>query len=153
MGDILMINRKALAVASGKSESNVWPIAIAQFDYQGIIELNRDLIIDYGGVFAGKDNLRENCAGRLEYTLDMLNSDYLPDDIYYRAAWLWERLIMSHLFNDGNKRTALATMLVYLETNGIVIYLPAHLTDRLQRQIINKSVSLEDIARQLRKCQ
>jgi len=154
MGDILMLNRKALAVASGKPDSDQWPIALAVFSVSGIIELNRDLIADFGGSFLGADNLRENCKGRLEYTVNMVSNgdEYLPDDHYYRAAWLWERLVMSHLFNDGNKRVALAAMLVYLETRDIVLYMPAHLVDRLQRQIVSKSVSIDDIARQLRKC-
>ena len=154
MGDILMINRKSLAMASGKTDSDVWPIAIADFSYNGIVELNRDLITDYGGTFIGSDNLRENCAGRLQYAIDMVLQDnsYLENDVYYRAAWIWERLVMSHLFHDGNKRAALASMLAYLERNHITIYLPDHMVDRIQHQMINKTVDLFAIARQLKKC-
>jgi len=153
IGVNIMFNRKSVALASNKKNDNHIPVIIADFSVSGIIEMNRDSIVEYGGSFLGRDNLRENCKGRLEYTLQTSQDGYLPDDIFYRAAWLWERLVMSHLFNDGNKRTALLAMLAYLGSEDIQIYIPDYLVERIQRQMINKTIEIESIARQLKKCQ
>lgn len=153
LGECLMINRRALAVASGHAASStVIPVVLADFSPAGIVEMNRDLIADYGGLHLAPDNLRESARGRLEYTVAQMHGDYLPACPYTRAAWLWDRLIQSHLFHDGNKRTALAALLAYLNTLGIVLYLPDHLVDRWQRQIMAHTLSTDDLARQLKKC-
>ncbi len=153
IGQNIMLNRKSVAIASNRKGDNHIPVIIAEFSVNGIIEMNRDSIVEYGGLFAGNSNLRENCLGRLEYTLSTALDGYLPDDTFYRAAWLWERLVMSHLFNDGNKRTALLAMLAYLGSEDIQVYLPDYLVERIQRQMIAKTIDIESIARQLKKCQ
>lgn len=40
------------------------------------------------------------------------------DDIYTRAAFLLRKLITSHIFEDGNKRTAWITVREYLDGHG-----------------------------------
>ena len=49
-----------------------------------------------------------------------------PQTGYYRdlieeAAALWESLAMNHGFIDGNKRVAFASLLVFLELNGLTL--------------------------------
>lgn len=41
------------------------------------------------------------------------------NDLVEEAAALWESLAMNHGFVDGNKRVALACMLVFLDLNGL----------------------------------
>jgi death-on-curing protein len=42
-------------------------------------------------------------------------------DVIEEAAALWESLSQGHPFVDGNKRTALAAMHVFLAINGIAL--------------------------------
>jgi death-on-curing protein len=49
-----------------------------------------------------------------------------PQTGYYRdlieeAAALWESLAMNHGFVDGNKRVAFASLVVFLEANGVTL--------------------------------
>jgi death on curing protein len=40
-------------------------------------------------------------------------------DVVEEAAALWESLTMNHGFIDGNKRVAFASMIVFLQINGV----------------------------------
>ena len=53
-----------------------------------------------------------------------MGNQYLYPDIYLKAASLFEGLIRFHPFVDGNKRTALASLLEYLLENGILFMIP-----------------------------
>jgi death-on-curing protein len=46
---------------------------------------------------------------------------YLHADIYEMAAAYWYHIAKNHAFIDGNKRTALASCLVFLDFNNISI--------------------------------
>jgi len=51
--------------------------------------------------------------------------DYAISTLKYRKSWLYElsqlvrALLLDHTFRDGNKRTALALLLLYLEEKNI----------------------------------
>ena len=64
----------------------------------------------YGG--AGDTVINPNA---LESAMAVLESPYIDNDID-RAAHLFEKLYFAHAFIDGNKRTALLTMMYYLLT-------------------------------------
>ena len=55
--------------------------------------------------------------GLLEAAIARPQTGYYPD-IVHEAAALWESLSQNHLFVDGNKRTALASVHVFLGLNG-----------------------------------
>ncbi len=55
----------------------------------------------------------------------VIRKDFVPyDTVYSRAAALLEGIIRWHPFADGNKRTALLTMVYYLKLEGYGIILP-----------------------------
>ncbi|MBV8186761.1 MAG: type II toxin-antitoxin system death-on-curing family toxin [Alphaproteobacteria bacterium] len=66
--------------------------------------------------FGGAPGLRD--AGILEAALFRPQTGYYAD-VVEEAAALWESLSQGHPFIDGNKRTALAAMHVFLTINGI----------------------------------
>lgn len=65
--------------------------------------------------FGGSPGIRD--AGQLESALFRPRSGYYAD-IVEEAAALWESLSHNHPFVDGNKRTAFASMLIFLQLNG-----------------------------------
>ena len=53
------------------------------------------------------------------------NDNYTPfDNVYTKAAGIMESIIRWHPFADGNKRTALLTVMYYLFLNNYAIVLP-----------------------------
>jgi death-on-curing protein len=66
-------------------------------------------------VFGGADGIRD--LGLLEAAIARPQTGYYPD-IVHEAAALWESLSQNHPFVDGNKRTALASLHVFLGLNG-----------------------------------
>ncbi|WP_421792146.1 type II toxin-antitoxin system death-on-curing family toxin [Hyphobacterium sp.] len=66
--------------------------------------------------FGGSNGLRD--AGALEAALFRPRSGYY-DDLIAEAAALWESLSHNHAFIDGNKRTALASTIIFLGLNGV----------------------------------
>lgn len=72
--------------------------------------------------FGGAPELRD--AGILEAALFRPQTGYYAD-IIEEAAALWESLSQGHPFVDGNKRTALAAMHVFLAINGIELHASA----------------------------
>jgi death-on-curing protein len=68
--------------------------------------------------FGGAPGLRD--AGILEAALFRPQTGYYAD-VIEEAAALWESLSQGHPFVDGNKRTALAAMHVFLAINGIAL--------------------------------
>ena len=69
--------------------------------------------------FGGAPGLRD--AGILEAALFRPQTGYYAD-VIEEAAALWESLSQGHPFIDGNKRTALAAMHVFLAINGIELH-------------------------------
>lgn len=65
--------------------------------------------------FGGAPGLRD--PGQLDAALHRPQSGYYAD-LVEEAAALWESLSQNHPFIDGNKRTALASMHVFLRLNG-----------------------------------
>jgi death-on-curing protein len=68
---------------------------------------------------------RDGCnTERLESVLSRIGQQIYYnqiDDLYQIAAWYGIALAKGHAFVDGNKRTALAVMLTFLEIQGVTI--------------------------------
>lgn len=83
--------------------------------------------------------LKQTLVGRVGVHLDRLESvlGRISQQIYYNqidnifeiAAWYGIALAKGHAFVDGNKRTALAVMLTFLEIQGIDIQYNSGLDD------------------------
>ncbi|MBI1236773.1 MAG: type II toxin-antitoxin system death-on-curing family toxin [Alphaproteobacteria bacterium] len=71
--------------------------------------------------FGGSPGIRD--AGQLEAALFRPRSGYYAD-LVEEAAALWESLSHNHPFIDGNKRTAFASMLIFLELNDWQVTAP-----------------------------
>jgi death on curing protein len=76
-----------------------------------IIEINAEMVAKFGGIHGLRDNKAlESAVGRLQ-------SGYYGDAIEEAAA-LFESLSQNHPFLDGNKRTAITAVGVFLLLNG-----------------------------------
>lgn len=83
---------------------------------EDIILMNKSSIEKYGGMFLPPNNLKQQ--GSLGYLMDYVQrDDYFPT-IDIKAAFYISRIITSHWFNDGNKRTEVQAMLTFLKLNG-----------------------------------
>lgn len=75
--------------------------------------------------------LKETGVGREGYSIEKLESVLSRidqqmyynhvDDLFEIAAWYGIAIAKGHAFVDGNKRTGLATMLTFLEIQGVSI--------------------------------
>ncbi len=83
--------------------------------FEQILVIHYDQIERYGGSHGLRDlNLLESAIFRPQTTFG--NEELYPD-IYLKAAALMHSLLLNHPFVDGNKRTAVATCLVFLKIN------------------------------------
>ncbi len=76
-----------------------------------IIRIHRQLVAEFGGLEGVRDkNALESACARLQtgYYSDLLEE----------AAALFESLSQNHPFLDGNKRTAITAVAMFLEYNG-----------------------------------
>jgi len=86
-----------------------------------VIEINRRMIHEFGGIFFEGDNNLAN-PGSLEHVLEEMNGflfgEELYPDILQKAALIGWRIIAGHIFHDGNKRTGMEACRLFLELNG-----------------------------------
>lgn len=83
------------------------------------VEIHSDQINRYGGSHGIRDINLLSSAIAMPHTL--FYGEFLHRDIYEMAAAYAFYISQNHPFVDGNKRTALASALVFLEMNGINI--------------------------------
>jgi death-on-curing family protein len=85
-----------------------------------IVWLNRILIRNTKGMFVEPENLLN--AGSLEWVLEAMRYPLFGVDKYptiaEKAALLAWTIIKNHIFWDGNKRTGMAALEIFLESNG-----------------------------------
>lgn len=81
-----------------------------------VLFIHSRLIDETGGVHGIRDlELLESAVGRSKACF---SGRELYPDIFQKAACLMESLIKNHPFIDGNKRTAITSAGVFLQTNG-----------------------------------
>jgi death-on-curing protein len=76
---------------------------------------------------------------------------WLHKDLYAMAAAYADHLCQNHPFIDGNKRTALASALVFLEINGISLLDPRGRLKDAMLGMASSKMGKEEFARLLRK--
>lgn len=87
-----------------------------------VIEVHADQITRYGGDSGVRDlGLLESALAQPEASFA---GEWLHGTLYEMAAAYAYHLCQNHPFIDGNKRTALACALIFLELNGIRIQDP-----------------------------
>ena len=97
-----------------------------------VIEIHSNQIKLYGGKEGIRDISLLSSAVAMPYAT--FSGEYLHRDIYEMAAAYAFHICQNHAFIDGNKRTALASSLVFLELNGISIADPE---DKLYEALMN----------------
>ncbi|UOF89581.1 type II toxin-antitoxin system death-on-curing family toxin [Fodinisporobacter ferrooxydans] len=91
------------------------------------IELTREQIVEihdmYLNEFGGLSGEKE--PGLISFMAEKPFTEYFGEEqypgLFMKAAVYLEGFATKQLFNDGNKRTALACALIYLELNGYYI--------------------------------
>lgn len=84
-----------------------------------VIEIHADQIEHYGGTGETRDINLLSSAVAMPYA--SFSGDFFHGDIYEMAAAYAFHICQNHPFIDGNKRTALAAFLVFLDINGISV--------------------------------
>lgn len=110
-----------------------------------VIEINRRMISHFGGTFfAGDDNLANR--GSLEYVLAEIHGSLygqeLYPDIFQKAGLIAWRIIVGHIFHDGNKRTAMEAGRLFLELNGYKLKVDMGIVD-IAVEIATYKISFE----------
>jgi death on curing protein len=114
-----------------------------------VIEIHADQIHRYGGQAGLRDlGLLESALGQPEASFA---GAWLHKDLYEIAAAYAYHLCQNHPFIDGNKRTALASALVFLELNGVSIIDPRGRLKTAMIRIASSKLSKDDFAKLLRK--
>lgn len=84
-----------------------------------VIDIHADQIERYGGSHGIRDlNLLSSAVAMPSASF---GGEYLHTDIYEMASAYAFHIAQNHPFIDGNKRTGLASALVFLELNGISV--------------------------------
>lgn len=101
-----------------------------------IAEINRRMIEEFGGFFAGNDNLAN--PGSLEHVLAAIQGSLFGRELYptltEKAAAIGWRIIVGHVFHDGNKRTGMEACRLFLDLNGFDM--------RIDHEVISMALSL-----------
>lgn len=87
-----------------------------------VIKIHTDQIQRHGGSNGVRDMNLLSSAAAMPYA--SFSDRFLHIDIYEMAAAYAFHICQNHPFVDGNKRTALASALVFLELNGVNILDP-----------------------------
>jgi len=87
--------------------------------YHQVIQIHSLLILETGG----SDGIRDEDL--LDSALNLPFQSFDGEDLYKtiqsKAARLGFSLVNNHAFVDGNKRTGILVMMIFLEMNGIII--------------------------------
>lgn len=108
--------------------SNITFLTLAE-----VVEIHTDQIQRYGGADGVRDINLLSSAIAMPYA--SFSGSFLHTDIYEMSAAYAFHISQNQPFVDGNKRTALASALVFLELNGISITDP-------KGQLYNVMISL-----------
>lgn len=116
---------------------------------EDLLVIHTDQIERYGGSHGIRD------MGLVESALFRPQSSFGGEDLYptllEKAAVLVHSLLLNHAFVDGNKRTAIATLIVFLELNDNPLTCTQHELIDAAIAIENKTWKKEDILSWLEK--
>ena len=84
-----------------------------------VVEIHSDQIQHYGGSEGIRDMNLLSSAVAMPYA--SFSGMFLHSDLHEMAAAYAFHICQNHPFVDGNKRTALASALIFLELNGVSV--------------------------------
>ena len=114
----------------GRTGETLDPIKFLEIE--DVIEINRRMVLTYGGFFVeGDDNLAN--PGSLKYILEAVQGSFFGHDPYpsliEKAAVLAWQIITVHVFHDGNKRTGMEACRLMLDLNGFTMKMDGEVID------------------------
>jgi death-on-curing protein len=113
--------------------------------------IHTEVLLAHGGSAGIRDEaLLESAVAAPQAT--MMGQPLMTDAIEIAAAYLFY-ICRNHAFIDGNKRTALASCLVFLQTNNLLpsTKLPIADWERLVLDVAASNIDREQTTRRLRK--
>ena len=125
--------------------------AICHLTVSAVKAIHAEVLAAHGGARGIRDEaLLESAVAAPQAT--MMGRPLITDPIETAAAYLFY-LCRNHAFVDGNKRTALATCLVFLESNGLlsVTKLPADQWEEFVLSVAASKLDRDATTRRLRK--
>lgn len=113
-----------------------------------VVEIHLDQVHRYGGANETRDlGLLESAIAIPQQTF---GGEYLHADLFEMAAAYAFHIIKNHPFVDGNKRTGLASALVFLELNQIAIRDPKKKLYKAARDLANGVMDKTQFAEMLK---
>jgi death on curing protein len=109
-----------------------------------VLLILQDQIRRYGGAYGVRD--LDLLSSALAMPAASFEGKYLHGDLYGQAAAYAFHICQNHPFVDGNKRTALATALVFLSLNGIELEDPKKELYALMMDVSSTGRSKAEIA-------
>ena len=113
-----------------------------------VVEIHSDQIQHYGGSEGIRDMNLLSSAVAMPYV--SFSGRFLHSDLYEMAAAYAFHICQNHPFVDGNKRTALASALIFLELNGVSISDSQGKLDEAVVSLASGDVNKVDFAKILR---
>ena len=96
---------------------------VRYLDFQKIVEINREIILQTEGFVAGAGELIN--PNSLNYLVEIVQAELDDKELYpslhEKAAIYAYNIITRHVFLDGNKRTGTVCAFFFLRINGVVI--------------------------------
>ena len=114
-----------------------------------VLMILEDQVRRYGGAYGVRDPALLSSA--LAMPSATYEGKYLHRSLFDQAAAYAFHICQNHPFVDGNKRTALASALVFLSLNGIELDDPKEDLYRLMMGVANGKKSKADIAAEFRR--
>jgi death-on-curing protein len=108
-----------------------------------VLLILQDQIRRYGGAYGVRDP--QLLSSALAMPSATFEGNFLHKDLYEQAAAYAFHICQNHPFVDGNKRTALATALVFLSLNGIELQDPKKELYRLMMDVSGKGTGKAEI--------
>jgi death-on-curing protein len=119
-------------------------------DLAKVLEIQQSCIELYGGAYGIRDiGLLESA---LAQPLAGFSGEYFHADVFEMAGAYLFHLSRNHPFIDGNKRTALASALIFLEYNSIEINAEFDDLEELTLKVAQGQMNKEQTAKFLRDC-
>lgn len=116
---------------------------------QQVLVIHESIIENYGGRQGIRDlALLESAIYRPQ---TIFEGEFLYEDLYEMASVLSTSIILNHPFIDGNKRTGIALILVFLEINGIILNAKVDDLVNLALNIATKKWDIKQTAEWIRK--
>ena len=125
--------------------------AIVHLTVAAVKAIHTEVLAAHGGARGIRDEtLLESAVAAPQAT--MMGQPLISDSIEIAAAYLFY-LCRNHAFIDGNKRTALAACLVFLESNGLLpeVKLPTDEWEEFVLDVAASKIDRDATTRRLRK--